>query len=617
MSHIRGGALPPEAADHPACAEGSRPEAHPAGAKGLSERLEESVRVLDSIGTQFAPDSKRLQFLRDRLEQGRFHLAVLGQFKRGKSTLLNALLGEAILPTSVVPLTAIPTFLRSANTLRARVVFQDERPPEEFRGADADALAAFLSRFVTESGNPKNRLGVSEVEVFHPAAILRKGVVLIDTPGIGSTFRHNTEATLNFLPQCDAALFLVSADPPLTEVEVEFLKHVRSKVSRLFFILNKVDYLTTEEQEEALQFLRRILKEQGGVDETLPVFCVSARRGLSARRTNDESLWVHSGLRDVESHLVDFLANEKASALRGAAATKAGDILEDVLMQVRLAVRSLRMPVEDLQRRIGEFERKLSEIAQERQTADDLLTGDHRRMHEFLEEYSEQLRRKSLAYLEGVVQEALAEAQDDGEAEDGAREAVAAAIPGFFERHMGETTALFKRRIAEILRPHQQRADGLIESVRRTAAALFDIPYRAPEATGVFEVVQEPYWVTHKWTSSVGAIPPGLIDRIVSSRARKTRILKRLTEQIGSLVTGNVENLRWATFQSIDRAFVVFRSDLDRRLSETITATNGAIGAAMARRSEDAQAVSGELAKLHAAEAELERIKASLRDGGS
>jgi len=57
-----------------------------------------------------------------------------------------------------------------------------------------------------------------------------RGVVLIDTPGIGSTFRHNTQATLNFLPQCDAALFLVSADPPLTEVEVEFLKEVRTKV---------------------------------------------------------------------------------------------------------------------------------------------------------------------------------------------------------------------------------------------------------------------------------------------------------------------------------------------------------------------------------------------------
>ena len=93
--------------------------------------------------------------------------------------------------------------------------------------------------FVTEEGNPKNRLGVEEVEILHPAPILQHGVVLIDTPGVGSTFTHNTRSTLNFLPQCDAALFVVSADPPLTEVETEFLKVVKSKVERLFSFSTK------------------------------------------------------------------------------------------------------------------------------------------------------------------------------------------------------------------------------------------------------------------------------------------------------------------------------------------------------------------------------------------
>ncbi|MDN5344604.1 MAG: hypothetical protein PWQ18_715 [Clostridia bacterium] len=98
---------------------------------------------------------------------------------------------------------------------------------------------------------------LSQVEVFYPSPLLSKGVVLIDTPGIGSTFRHNTEATLNFLPQCDAALFLVSADPPITEVEVEFLKAVRSRVTHLFFILNKVDYLNLEQNQNTVQGITR------------------------------------------------------------------------------------------------------------------------------------------------------------------------------------------------------------------------------------------------------------------------------------------------------------------------------------------------------------------------
>ena len=89
--------------------------------------------------------------------------------------------------------------------------------------------------FVTENSNPKNLKGVLQVEITHPAAILRD-VVLIDTPGIGSTYRHNTEATMNFLPQCDAALFVISADPPIMEVEVTFLKEIRSRAAQVFLV---------------------------------------------------------------------------------------------------------------------------------------------------------------------------------------------------------------------------------------------------------------------------------------------------------------------------------------------------------------------------------------------
>ena len=176
--------------------------------------------------------------------------------------------------------------------------------------------------FVTEEGNPKNRLGVMQVEILHPAPILEHGVVLIDTPGIGSTFTHNTESTLNFLPQCDAALFVVSADPPLTEVEAEFLKAVKSRVGRLFFIFNKIDYLNEHERDAALAFFKKMLDEKIGADEEYPIFCVSARRGLDAKLCGDSELWTHCGIREVENHLICFLASEKTNALREALGRK-------------------------------------------------------------------------------------------------------------------------------------------------------------------------------------------------------------------------------------------------------------------------------------------------------
>ncbi|MGA2264744.1 MAG: dynamin family protein [Acidobacteriota bacterium] len=196
----------------------------PSSGSGLSELLGQAVQCLSPLDQQFAPILAAIDQLQRRLADGRFHLAVLGQFKRGKSTLINALLGDQVLPSAVVPLTAIPTFIRSGDTLQARVQYNDGRPAEVLTTVEVSDVARFLSHFVTETENPKNRLGVSQVEVFHPAPIVGQGLVLIDKPGIGSTFRHNTEVTLNFLSQCDAALFLVSADPPITEVEVEFLR---------------------------------------------------------------------------------------------------------------------------------------------------------------------------------------------------------------------------------------------------------------------------------------------------------------------------------------------------------------------------------------------------------
>ncbi|MBM4271254.1 MAG: hypothetical protein FJ139_03725 [Deltaproteobacteria bacterium] len=169
---------------------------------GLSDLIHESIQCIlaHELGAKFAVDVKKMRELEKRLHAGRFHLAVLGQFKRGKSTFLNALLGDALLPSSVLPLTAIPTFIQFGSSLLVRALSHDGTVREEAVGPRHEQISEFLSRYVTEESNPHNRLGIAQVDVFYQTPILQKGVVLIDTPGIGSTYRHNTEATLAFPP---------------------------------------------------------------------------------------------------------------------------------------------------------------------------------------------------------------------------------------------------------------------------------------------------------------------------------------------------------------------------------------------------------------------------------
>lgn len=581
----------------------------------LSSVLAQTDRVLKELGPDFDVERRRLQELSERLAQGRFHLAVLGQFKRGKSTLLNAFLGEHVLPAAVVPLTSIPTFLRSGVKRQARVLFLEKQQPGEFSAHGAEELCAYLCGYVTESANPKNTLGVREVEVVHPADILRQGMVLIDTPGIGSTFRHNTEATLNFLAQCDAAMFVVSADPPITEVEVEFLKQVRRRVSRLFFVLNKVDYLRAGERREALEFLQKVLSEQAGIADAA-VMSVSARQGLEARQRGDPDGWRNSGLEQLERYLIDFLRNEKFAVLQEALARKARDVLEEVTMKLRLAVRSLEMPLDDLRQRLGIFEQKLTEIQRERVAASDLMAGDRRRTHEFLAKHTEAFRVKLRGYLKGIVEETVAK---DGDnllmREDAVREALAEAIPGYCEHHAGETTSLLSRRVADVLSPHQQRAEQLIASVRKAAAELFDVPYHAPESAGAFVSVDQPYWVTHQWDVSLRLLPPGFWDHFLPPLMRRRRLQKRLMDQMDTLITRNIENLRWTAYQSIDETFRRFGWQLDERLAQTIVATHGAVQAAMAKRRQHSAIAADEIIRLQAATAAVLETHDRLRMG--
>lgn len=576
----------------------------------LEQLLEQAGAVLDRLGPDFTSHGAGLAALRERLAEERFHLAVLGQFKRGKSTLLNALLGEPLLPMAVIPLTAIPTFLRAGPERLVRVFYADGRPPEELAGRSAEEVAAFLARFVTEEANPRNRLGVSHVEVFHPAPLLRQGVVLIDTPGVGSTHRHNTEVTLNFLPQCDAALFVVSADPPVSEVEVEFLQEVRARVARLFFLMNKVDHLSREERETALRFLRQVLRERLGVEDECPVFCVSAREGLAARQSGDDARWRRSGLDEVERYLIGFLASEKSRALREAAAVKARDLLGGALMQLHLTLRSLQMPLEELEARRHTFEERLAEAERERLTAGDLLRGERNRLAEYLEQQAEELRQKARRHLAGIVEEELARAGvPDPRA---VQQALEEAVPALFARELGALGRAFEERVRRALEPYQRRAEELVETVRRTAAEIFAIPYHPWEAPDRLKVRHRPYWVTSRPPASLNEVQSDLLERLLPASVRRERVRRRLLDLVETLVLHNVENLRWATLQNLDQTFRRFEAALAERLQEAADGARGAIQAALSSRAERAEAVREEVARLEAAAGELQEIRALL-----
>jgi GTP-binding protein EngB required for normal cell division len=560
----------------------------------LDALLEETVDAVSGIGTGFDRHGRTLSDLHRRLSEGRFHLAVLGQFKRGKSTLLNALVGEAILPVGVVPLTAAPTFIQFGETPQIHIRYTDGRKGETFAGASTRERSAFLARFVTEAENPQNNAGVAGVEVGLPAPILSGGVVLIDTPGIGSTFRHNTAATLHFLQQCDAALFLISADPPITEVELTFLQQVREKVPKLFFVMNKIDYLEDRELKEALGFYRSVLAENFCERDDPAIFSISAREGIRAKEAGDSERWQACGMARLESFLIDYLAREKQNALAEAVSRRAADVLDRVLMEAEIAVKALQLPRQELEEKIALFESTLKQAESERRLIQDVLAGDKKRVSAFVEEQAAQLHREAEQFLNDIMNRG-ASGQSFGKFSKAAvQNAWAEAIPAFFEEQQENLNERVKACLLECLATHERRLARLEETLCKTAADLFQVPYRSLQPDEALKIKKRPYWVLSTWNTD--ALPA----------------LKSAEQRRDELVRRNVENIRWAMLQNLNVSFARFAARVKDRLAETVAATKGAMDAAHLRKKDPGGSIDTEAALMADAIAAVKTLKADI-----
>jgi len=215
-------------------------------------RLLRLAKLGEELGTDRVADEARE--LAARISEGRFYVACVGQFKRGKSTLINALIGEPVLPVGFIPVTAVPTVIRYGEELKARLKDRDF--------AWHEIPVSDVKQYVSEENNPENAKGITGVEVFVPSPLLSTGMCLVDTPGLGSVFSGNTAATQDFIPHIDAALVVLGADPPLAGEELTTVEAVARNVQDLIVVLNKADRTTDEERRAAADFTRKLLEKR-------------------------------------------------------------------------------------------------------------------------------------------------------------------------------------------------------------------------------------------------------------------------------------------------------------------------------------------------------------------
>jgi GTPase Era involved in 16S rRNA processing len=534
------------------------------GRDELREALAELADLADELGSSAATDAARV--LDKKLVENRFNVVVFGEFKRGKTTFVNALLGADILPVAVVPLTSIVTAVTWGEEIRARIVFLDAH--------EEDVSLDDLPGYVTERGNPENRLGVARAIVCHPSEDLRDGVFLIDTPGVGSVYRHNTEAARAFLSESDVVIFLTSADPAISEAERAFLEDVRDQASRLFFVLNKIDYLSGIDRDEGIAFTRGVVADAVGHDIVL--YPLSARRALLAKLVDDPSELAASGLPAFEHDFRAFLLDEKGRTILDSIAARALRVVEAERNTLDVQERALQLPVEE----ILDARRRMEEVfvhARARQRdLHSLLRQETETLVSALENDLAEMRAAEEGTLLRTASEWIEQLEDARRAREDldrfVKDTLRADIDRWRHLEEQELAASFRNGTARFVEEADQteretvRLCGEILGIRLASEGPpVDLSSDTRFSLNIFEV-----------PTILESLLPDV--RRLLPRGTARRLLERgLKERIPSLVDMYSGRLRWDFVQRLEQSRLELEVRLEGRLEETIGSLSAAI----------------------------------------
>ncbi|HOX15450.1 MAG TPA: dynamin family protein [Smithellaceae bacterium] len=201
------------------------------------------------------------------LEDPLIDVAVLGQFKAGKSSFLNSFLGHAVLPVGAIPVTTAITRIQYGAQERALV--------RHFNGRTTEVPLADIVEFTSEAKNPGNEKNVAIVDIELPTLQKYPGLRLVDTPGLGSVYKYHQLASENWLPSVGTALLAVSSDRPLSEHDLELIRELTSHTPNIIILLTKADLLSPEQQQEIISFFQQTLQRE--LHRTLPVYLYSTK----------------------------------------------------------------------------------------------------------------------------------------------------------------------------------------------------------------------------------------------------------------------------------------------------------------------------------------------------
>ncbi len=297
----------------------------------LAEILKEASAVTSGLNMS---KEKELAELSDKTQNDTFKIMVTGTFKNGKSTLINALLGEEILPAYALPCTAVINEVKYGTEKKAILYFRNPLPdplPEKLAEKAVRHMNKYKGKPIPPLPIPYDEIedyvvipmGADEkqmklqspyekVELFYPLEFLKNGVEIIDSPGLNED-ETRTKVTMDYLGKVDAVLYVLNASAICAGDEMKFVQNdlKGNQFDSVFFVVNRFDQIRSREQPQIRQYAEIKIKEYYPQPE---LFCISALNALDGRLDHDEALLEKSRILPLEKRLTEFLTKEKGKA---------------------------------------------------------------------------------------------------------------------------------------------------------------------------------------------------------------------------------------------------------------------------------------------------------------
>lgn len=305
--------------------------------ENILDRAKKTYALL-SADEAVSGQARHVKSLINKLENKDMTVSIIGQFKRGKSTLANAILEDDILPVGIVPITSAVT----------KVIHGKKAAEVHFlNGAVESVDFDVLPSYISEQENTNNKLAVESVVLHTPSKFLKNGMTFVDTPGVGSFHQNNTETAYQNMKESDAVIFLLSVDSPINQIEIDFLQNTSEFAAKFYFAVNKTDIVGEEDLTAYMEYCSNLLCQLMGVSQ-VAMFPVSAKSG--------------KGVEELKKTILADCKKSVREILEDSTAKKLKDTINSALTQLDFYWKAMNMEYKELDERFEEVSKTVDSV---------------------------------------------------------------------------------------------------------------------------------------------------------------------------------------------------------------------------------------------------------------